>query len=157
LAQIHFTTGEFEDGLKALATSVQEDGLPSHLMHPQIGRLPGIIWELTGQTDEKPKKTGEKLADLAIAYLRTQVTADLKDEKRKARGVQCGHWHADRQHYARQPDKQRETYEQMLAALGADDVLLGNLAQWYKQNGKRDLARATYQKFKDPIEGQRQV
>ncbi len=157
LARHSFATGEFDEGLKALATSCKEDDLAVQMIHPQIGQVAGIVGGLTAQADEKAKKLGEKLANQAIAYLRTQVTADLKDEKRRPRAVQCWYAIAELHLQARRPDKQRETFEQMLTALGPDDTLLGRLARWYKQNGKRDLARATYLKFKDPIEGQRQV
>jgi tetratricopeptide (TPR) repeat protein len=153
LARHYFGIAEFEEGLKALGTTVKEDDIPLHLMHPTHGAVGAIVANLTGQADEKAKRTGEKLADLAIAYLRTQLTADLKDDKRRQR------WYfiADLQFQAHRPDKEREVYEQMLATLGQDDPLLERMARWYKQNGKRDLARTTYLKYKDPIEGQRHV
>lgn len=157
LAQHYFSVGEFAEGIKALGTSCPEDQLPVQMMHAQIGRLPAIVFELTGQTAEQPKKLGTRVADEAIGFLRSQVTADLKDEKRKPRAVQCWYYLADVHAHAHRPDKQREVYEQMLATLGPDDNLFGHLAQWYKTNGKRDLARTTYLKYKDPVEGQRQI
>ncbi len=157
LAQHYFMAGEFGEGLKALETSYKADVLPAYLMHPSIGRLLGILQELTGDADAAVKKRGLKLADEAIVYLRTQVKADLGDEKSKPRAVQCWYLVADVQLYARRPEKQREVYEEMLKTLGTDDKLLGHLAYWYKTNGARDLARATYLKYQDKAEGQRQI
>jgi tetratricopeptide (TPR) repeat protein len=157
LAQHFFTAGDFGEGLKALETSHKEDAIPANLMHPNVGRLPWIITELTAEKDEAIKKRGLKVADEAIGYLRVQVKSDLGDEKRKPRAVQCWYYIADVQQSAHRPDKQREVYEEMLAKLGTEDKLLGHVAQWYKTAGKRDLARATYLKYKDPAEGQRQV
>jgi len=157
LARHYFYSGEFDEGLKALGTTCKEEQLAAQIMHPNIIGLGSIVGNLAGQTDEKMKKAGEKLADQAIAFLRTQVNADIKDEKLKPRAVQLWYHIADLQLQARRPDKQREVFEQMLATLGPDDTRLKHLADWYKQNGKPDLARTTYLKFKDPIEGQRQV
>ena len=157
LAQLYFVMGEFAEGLKALETSYKPDVLPAHLMHPNVGRLPGIVQEMTGDADEAVKKKGLKLADDAIVYFRSQVKADLGDEKTKPRAVQCWYYVADVQVYAHRPEKQREVYEEMLKTLGADDKLLGQLAKWYKTNNQRDPARATYAKYKDGADGQRHI
>src|SRR5207244_3755664 len=50
--QLIFRTGTFEDGLKALATTCNEQDLPVHLMHPSLGALPGIATELIDSKDE---------------------------------------------------------------------------------------------------------
>ena len=126
-------------------------------MHPNLTGLGGIVAYLTGQKDEKSVKLGEKLADQAIAYMRARVNDDLKDDKRKPKALQRWDYIAQLQASARRPEKEREVYEQMLATLGQEDALLGKLAGWYKQNKKGDLARATYLKYKDTIEGQHQV
>ena len=157
LARHYFSNGDFPEGLKALETTYKEDVLPSRLMSGNVGQLPAILQALTGQMDEAVKKKGLKLADEAVAYLRTRVKGDLADEKTKPRAIQTWYYIADVQHAARRADKQREVYEEMLKTLGTDDTLLGHLAQWYKTDGKRDLARATYLKFKDQLEGQRQT
>jgi tetratricopeptide (TPR) repeat protein len=157
LCQHEFVQGNFAEGMKALATSCQPDDLPSHLMHPSIGRLPYIIGNLVGQEDMAVKKTGERLADAGIAYLRDQVVGDLKDEKRKPRAVQCWNYIAQLEAYAKRPDRQREVYEQMLQTLGPRDDVLGQLAAWHKAHGSRDEARRVYLRFQDKIEGQNQV
>jgi tetratricopeptide (TPR) repeat protein len=157
LAQHYFTTGDFAEGLKALQTSHKEDVLPAQLMNQQFGRLPWILQELTGQADEAVKKRALKVADEAVAYLRAQVKSDLADAQRKPRGVACWYYIADVQRSARRADKEREVYEEILKTLGNDDQALGRLAFWYKTNGPRDQARATYLKFKDAAEGQRQI
>lgn len=156
-AQLTFRAGNFDEGLKALATTCAEGDLPAHLMHPSLGALPQIAHALTGDTNEAAKKLGEKLADAGAAWLKAHATAALKDEKAKPRGVAARYAEAELRRQARQPDKQKGVYEEMLAALGADDVTLGHLAQWYKDNKQMDAARATYARFKDAAEGQGQV
>lgn len=157
LAQHMFQTGDFGEGLKSLATSYPEDNLPARLMHPAFGRLPVIVQGLAAGADEAGKKRGLKVADEAVIYFRAQAKADLGDEKRKPRAVQCLYHAAEIQEAAGRPDKQREVYEEMLKTLGSDDRLLGQLAQWYKTNNQRDQARLIYLKFQDAFEGQRQV
>lgn len=157
LSQHCFSSGDFNEGLRALATTSKEDDVPAHLVHPQHGNLLNIISHLTAQMDESSRKLGIKVADEAVGWLKTQVTANLKDEKRKPFAIRCWYISADVQQHARRPDKEKEVYEQMLATLGPDDTLQGKLAHWYKVANQRDLARATYLKFKDAIEGQRQV
>ncbi len=156
-AQLTFRTGNFDEGLKALATTCSEADLPVHLMHPSLGALPQIAHALTGDMNEAVKKLGEKLADAGSAWLKAQATAALKDEKTRPQGVAAWYAVAELRRQARQPDKQKAVYEEMLATLGADDVTLGHLAQWYKDNKQMDAARATYARFKDTAEGQGQI
>jgi tetratricopeptide (TPR) repeat protein len=157
LARHSFTTGDFAEGLKALQTSYKDEVLVAQLMHDQVGRLPLILQELTGQADEAVKKRALKVTDEAVAYLRAQVKSDLADAQRKPPGIACWYYIADLQRSARRPDKEREVYEEIIKTLGSDDQALGRLAFWYKTNGPRDQARATYLKFKDVAEGQRQI
>ncbi len=152
--QLTFRTGNFEEGLKALTTTCTEADLPVHMMHPSLGGLPQIAHELTGSMDEPTKKLGEKITDAGAAWLKTQVTANLKDAKTKPQAVAAWYAVAELRRQARQPDKQKAVYEEMLAALGPDDVTLGHLAQWYKANKQMEQARTTYAKFKDAAEGQ---
>lgn len=156
LAQHCFHTGDFNEGLRAISTSYKDDAIPPHLVHPNQGNLLNIISHLTGQNDDS-KKLGIKVADEAIGWFKTQATANLKDEKRKDYAVRCWYLCADVNQHARRADKEKEVYDQMLASLGPDDTLFTKIAQWHKNNNQRELARATYLKFKDPIEGQRLV
>ncbi len=156
--QLCFRLGNFDDGLKALATTCSEAELPHHLMIGQpYGCLPNIIGELTGAMDEPTKKLGEKLADSGAAWLKIQAANLVKDVKTKPAGLQAWYAVADVRAAARHPDKQKAVYEEILASLGPDDDTLARLAQWYKVDKKRDLARAAYAKFKDVAEGQGQI
>ncbi|MFM8274770.1 MAG: tetratricopeptide repeat protein [Gemmata sp.] len=154
-ARLTFRTGNFEEGLKALATSCSEVQLPHLLMHPNWGALPTIVGELTGAKDEPAKKAaGEKLTDAGAAWLKTQVTANLKDAKTKPQAMAVWYDIAVLRRHAGQADKQKAVYEEIVAALGPDDVTLGHLAQWYKSQKQFEQARNTYGKFKDAAEGQ---
>ena len=156
--QLVFRLGNFEEGIKALGTTCSEAELPHHTMigHP-YGCLPQIVAELIASKDEPTKKLGEKLADSGCAWLKAQAANGLKDPKTKPVAMQSWYSVADLCAAAGQLDKQKAVYEEMLVALGADDTTLGRLAQWYKVDKKRDLARATYAKIKDVAEGQGQI
>ncbi|MBA4186727.1 MAG: hypothetical protein C0467_01790 [Planctomycetaceae bacterium] len=151
--QLVFRAGNFDEGIKAFVTTCPEAQLTSHLLHPNLGALPQTIHDLTGSTDEATKKLGEKLADASAAWLKTRVAEGLKDPKTKPQAVESWYAVATVRQYARQPDKQKAVYDEMLAALGVDDHTLGLVAQWYKDNKQRELARATYAKFKDVAAG----
>ncbi|WP_020475130.1 tetratricopeptide repeat protein [Zavarzinella formosa] len=157
LAKLSFRAGNFDEGLKAVASSCKEAEIPSHLMHHEIGRLPWIIGELTGAMDEPTKKLGEKLTDAACGWFKTQALAGLKDEKTKAAATDTWFAVVELRRNARQPDKQKATLDEMLAAIGVSDALLGRVAQWCRENKKMDEARQTYAKYKDAAEGQSHV
>jgi tetratricopeptide (TPR) repeat protein len=157
LARQTFRAGNFEEGLKALATTCAEADLPVHLMHPSLGGLPHAVNEMVSAMDEPTKKLGEKLADAATGWLKVQAMNNLKDEKTKAAAINTWYAVAEVRRMAGQPDKQKAVYEEMLVALGVNDTTLGYLAQWYKANKQMEQARTTYAKLKDPIEGQAQV
>ena len=154
LARLSFQAGSFDEGLKALATTCAEDDVPVHLMHGSLGRLADIVSEMTGAMDETTKKNGEKLADAAAGWLKIFASTRLTDEMRKARAVLAWFDAAEVRRRARQPDKQKAVYEEMLKSLGADDEILKHLAQWYKDNKQMEMARTTYRKFKNAAEGE---
>lgn len=156
-ARAAFSSANFDDGLKALATTCKDEELPVHLMHHDLGHLPWIAHALTGSMDEASKKLGEKLADSACAWLKTRATDRLKDEKTKPKAIETWYAVAEVRRMARQPEKQKQVYDDMMSALGESDALLGRIAQWNKDTGKRDAARAIYARFKDATEGQNQI
>jgi tetratricopeptide (TPR) repeat protein len=107
--------------------------------------------------DENTKKLGAKEADAAAGWLKTFVTARLADEKRKPKAIEAWFHIGEVRRAAAQPDKQKAVYEEMIASLGATDEILAHLALWYKANNQRELARATYGKYKNTVEGQSQI
>ena len=154
LSRASFQAGNFEEGVKALATTCTEADLPVHLMRSDLGALGTIIHTLTGSMDAAEKARGEKLADQGAGWLKTQSTAALANEKTKPQAIETWLAVAEVRRQARQPDKQKAVYEEMLAALGPNDAILTQLAQWYKTAKQYELARATYGKLKDAAEGQ---
>ena len=156
-ARLTFRSGNFDEGLKALATSCAPEQLPHLTMHPSWGALPQIAGELISSKDEPVKKLGEKLTDAGAAWLKTQVTANLKDAKTKPEAMAAWYAIAELRRQAGQTDKQKAVYEEIIADQGPDDTTLGYLAQWYKTAKQMDNARATYGKFKDAAEGQGQI
>lgn len=155
--QLVFLGGNFDEGIKALATTCGEPDLIIHLMHPSLGRLPHTVGDLTSAMDEPTRKLGEKLADSSTAWLKTQVAALLKDAKTRPQAMEAWFAAAEVRRHAHQLDKQKAIYEEMLAAMGPDDKIYGRLAQWYKDNKQFEQARATYGKYKDSAEGQGEI
>jgi tetratricopeptide (TPR) repeat protein len=157
LARLLFHAGNFEEGLKAFATNYKDEDFVGHLMHPNLGALPQTVDALTSSTDEATKKLGEKLADNAAAWLKIQAVNGFKDEKLKPKAILAWYASADIRHAAKQADKQKAVYDEMSAALGTDDQLLGHIALWFKENQQRDKARQTYAKYQNVAEGQGQI
>lgn len=157
-AQLVFRLGNFDEGIKALATTCSEAELPHHLVigNP-YGCLPQIVGELVASTNPPTKILGEKLADSGAAWLKTQAANMIKDPKTKPTGMNAWYSVAEVRRAAGQADKQKAVYEEIIAALGPDDNTLSYLAQWYKTAKQRDAARSTYAKFKDQAEGQGQI
>jgi tetratricopeptide (TPR) repeat protein len=156
--QLVFRQGNFDDGIKALATTCSEAELPHHLVigNP-YGNLVGIVGELTGSMDESTKKLAEKFADAGCAWLKIQGNTLAKDTKTKAAGMNALYSIGDVRRAAKQADKQKAAYEEIIATYGPEDASLSYLAQWFKENKQRDNARATYAKYKDQAEGQGQI
>ena len=89
--------------------------------------------------------------------MKVQALAALKDEKTKPRGIVTWYAVAEVRQKARQPDKQKVVFDEMLATLGVSDPLLSHIAEWYKANKQMDQARLTYAKYKDVTKGQSQI
>ncbi len=151
LARLHFYRGEYDDAVKALETSYKD----ARLTHRIYEITAGPISTMTG--DDAKKATGVKLADTVIALIEKQIPADLKDESAKTRGKTYYYWIAATHDRARRPADVLKTYQTMEKLFGVDDGLLENLAQWYRGQSKRDLARATYERFQNRIAGQSKI
>ena len=156
LARLSFRAGNFEEGVRALATTFKDDvSLVTYLLNDGWGRLLTTVHELTADPkDAATTKLGEKLADSACAWLKVKAAAGLADEKTKPKALETWYAVAEVRRYARQPDKQKAALDEMVATLGVSDALLGRIAQWCRDNKKLDEARLTYAKFKDAKEGQ---
>lgn len=157
LCQHYFAEGNFAEGLKALETTCKVENLPEFLMRNDIGRLSQGLRDLTASKEEADKQKAERMAAAAVAWFKQQIAEAGADPMKKDHASRCWLASADVWNCAGQKAKQKETYDQMLASLGADDTILGRIAQWYKENNEREQARATYAKFKDVVEGQHQI
>lgn len=151
LAAHSFSVLAFDDGVKALATSHPEHEIPALVLRFASGPIGSFT------ADAKTKAKGEKLADLAIAYIKGQVPADRSQPEEKQRALACWYCIADLHSAARRDDEVVRTYDEIGKLFGVDDGLLGRLANWYKSRGRYDEARATYGRFQDKVEGQHQV
>lgn len=151
LAVYYFYSGAFAEAQKALATTYTEEQLPAQI----VIYARGPIGELTAKPETKGQ--GEKVAEAAVAYIRSILPADLTAAESKALARNYWFQIADLYAAARRADKVPETYELMTKQFGADDELLGRLAGWYKSQNQRDEARKVYGRFENKFEGQHQV
>jgi tetratricopeptide (TPR) repeat protein len=154
LTVYYFETGDFAEGLKALATNVKEEELPIYLLHYQHGRLPYVLGDLAGRKDELPKRQAAKLADDAVAWFKAKVPT-ATDEAATKRGRQLLYAVAEIERAAIRPDRQRETLEQIAKTYGADDELLGRMADWHLAGKRPEEARRLYARYKNVAEGLR--
>ena len=151
LAAHLFGEAAFDDAVKALATTYTEEQLPDYVLtysRSAISRLIGA-----SETAQK----GETVVKRAIAYLRESMPSDLTDDAQKRRAKQNWFHIAELHALAKHLDDVPKTYEQIEKIFGVDDEALGRLAAWYKSQKKYDLARATYRRYKNRIEGLNQV
>ncbi|MBW3540538.1 MAG: tetratricopeptide repeat protein, partial [Planctomycetes bacterium] len=151
LAAHQFTNDAFDEGVKALETTYNEEQMPYHL----LVYAQGPIANLTAA--ENTKAQGEKLADQAVAYVRAKLPADLSNEELKKRALQYWFYTADLCAASRRAEKVLETYQQIEQKFGASDEMLGRLAGWHKSIAKWDEARQIYGRFQDKIEGANQI
>lgn len=154
LATYYFNRVAFEDGVKARATVTYgrefSAATGQQRIDGTVASVKASINKLLANT--KTKAQGDRLAGLAIAYVRKQTpTGTTEEDKILARL----HWlHvADLTITARQKDKVPGVYEQMLKIFGSDDEVLTRLAAWYITEKRYDEARAAYRRFTDKVKG----
>lgn len=151
LASYSFTSGAFDDGVKALATTYPGAQLAPHV----VQYVRGPITNLAAQTDTKAK--AEAVADAAINWLRANAPTDLAKPEHKAAAQANWFAVADLQYASGRVDKVPAVYDEMLKKFGQDDTTLGRIAAWYKQQKRFEEARATYRKYMNQAEGLNQV
>ncbi len=151
LATHHFSDGNFVEALKALATTYQEPQLPTYVHYYVRGPLAQLI------AVPESKARGLKMADAAIAYIKGKIPAGPKDDGEKTQFRQDWYYVAEIEHYAGRPDLALAAYDAVLNAFGADDDTLGRKAGQLKSAGRRDEARAHYNRFQNQAEGQHQI
>lgn len=151
LAVHSFSTGSFDEGRKALATSYPPDQLPYQVAY----YAQGPISTLTGQPETKP--TGEKVADAAILWFREQVPSDVSTEAGKSLAKQCWFYMADMHSAARRVEKVPDLYETIIKTYGVDDEILGRFGAWLRSQNRREEARAVYGRFQNKVNGLEQI
>ena len=151
LADIHFRAVAFLKGVESLETTYPKE--PT-LVDQVVNYVRSPISGLTG--DDMSRTKGNKLADAAIAYVKSKTPAGTDDETKlvaRRSGLHIVALHSS----ARRDQEVIKTYQQLLKQFGGDDEMLGHFAGWYKSRGKYDEARTIYGRFKDKIAGLNQV
>lgn len=151
LAVHHFGQAAFDDGVKALATSYNEQQLPAQVV--AYARAP--LAALVAQSESKAK--GEKLADRIVSYLKESVPQDIAEDAAKQQAMQLWFSVADIESTAARFDRVPDVYDEMVKKFGVDDSILSKLATWQKSQKLFDDARTTYRRFEDKVEGLNQV
>lgn len=147
LAAYCFSRNAFDDGVKALATTYQNDELLAEVA--TLLREP--LRQLAAGADTRAR--AESLAAQAVGHFRRQVPADAKAPENKQRARRCWYYIADAYAAAGLVSQAEEAYAQILQTFGVEDETLGRWADWYKSLRRFDDARATYGRFHDRIEG----
>ena len=151
LAVYSFREGAFDDGVKALATTYTPDQMPYYVQAYLRQPLADLI------ADTKTKAKGEKLADVAVAWCKAQIPADITKPEGKALARSAWFAAADILAVSLKDADVPPAYEQMHKLFAPDDEVLGRFAAWHKSKAKYDQARAVYQRYADKNEGLGQV
>jgi tetratricopeptide (TPR) repeat protein len=151
LAAHFFLLAAFDEGLKALAATYPDETLTAEV----TANLRGPLQQLA--SDEKTRTQGEKLASLAVGYLRSRAPSDKTDPQQGQLARQCWFCIAEVYAAARLDVKVEETYTQIQKTFGTDDETLGRLAGWQKSVRRYDDAHQTYRQFRDKVEGSNQI
>ncbi len=151
LATHSFREGAFDDGVKALATTYNAAQMPSHVVAYVRTPLSDLI------AQEASKAKALKLADQAIAWLKTASPADQSTPEAKTIARQVLFGIADLTALAQRDDQVPAAYDAIVKAFTTDDEALGRLAAWYKSKMNYEKARETYRRYADKGEGLSQV
>jgi len=158
LAYHQMSEGAVKEAVETLKQNYSDEKkIPYHLLYFGRSAHPNHcpIYHLCG--NEETKTLGHKIADQTIAYIRTQIPADLSEEENKQLAKTFLYYVANVHGYARRPQEVPKVYDEIARRVGTDDGLLAKLADWYKGQDRWDDARATYRKFENKIEGENQV
>ncbi len=147
LASHYFAQVAFNDGVKSLATSYQNEPLLVEV----AALLPGPLKQLAARDETRPQ--AEALASKAAEYFRLQAPSDATEGEARMLARQCWYSIADSYAAAGLETKVEETYAQIVQTFGAEDDTLERLADWHKSLRRFDDARGVYRRFQDRIEG----
>ncbi len=151
LATHFFADANFVEGLKALATTYPEPQQPTYVHY----YIRGPLAQLVAQPDSKPR--GLKMADAAVAFVKSKIPPAAKDDAEKGQLRQDWYYIAEIEQYAGRPTEALAAYDAVIGALGADDDTLGRKAGLLKALGRRDEARGLYARLQNQPEGQHQT
>lgn len=146
-----FYQGTFDEASQALAKVYSETQMPYYVLYYANAPISNLT------KDEKLRAKGEKLSDLAVAFVRTKVPTDVSKEADKKRAIEYSYYIADLYSYSRRYDKVIATYVAIEKSYGKDDGTLGRFAGWYIGRGEYDNARKTYARYAEKIEGRRLI
>lgn len=150
LASHLFYRGEFSEGLKSLDTTY--DG--GRLCYELFRHVKSPIWSLSDPNKEPEiQEKAVQLADQSVGYLMEQRPLEWENDEQKSQARTYFSWAADLHKASRRPEKVAEVYDEMFKIFGTDDASLKELADWYKDQKKYDLARETYAKLENKTEG----
>jgi tetratricopeptide (TPR) repeat protein len=145
-----FLTGNFDEGVRSLATTYPEDQLALQV----AGHLVQPVANLAARPETKP--TADKLADQAIGFFRGRVPAVTTDAE-KAVARQMGYHVAEVQSAAGRLDQVTQTFDEIMKTYGADDETLKRLGDWLRGQRRFDESRAAYLRFANKVNGMENV
>ena len=155
LAKYYFYKADFENGLKALATTYREnhDNLSYHIYEYARHAVSSL-----NRSDET-KKDAKFLAEKVIAFLEKQIPAELGEDERSNRSLAWNNFSRIAGIYGTLGDSDNvlKTYERVAKVIGSSDRLLGQIASHYRRISEREKAKETYRRFENQVEGERSL
>ena len=151
LASYQFYRVAFDDGVAALETTWKNQSLTAEV----VGHVRGPVSNMTGDT--KQKLRGEKLANLAVAFVRSHIPTEQATDEQKTQVRQHWYWMAEIEESSRRDQRVEKTFAEIQRKFGTDDDILGRRAAFCRRRGRGDQARKLYSQFQDKVEGNNQI
>lgn len=151
LAGHNFDDVAFENGVKALETTYNEKEIVDRVVYYATASLRKLI------ASQMTKAKGEKLVDLAVAYVKSNIPSENTTPEDKQRVLRHWYYIVDLESAAAHEEEVPQIFEEILQKFGKADPILGRYAGWYESLRKFDKAREIYAKFENKIESQSKI
>lgn len=147
LANILFSKAAAADGIKALATTYQDERLATEVVNQSRSPLQKLI------NDDQGQSKADALANELIAFLRDQEPKNTSSEDDSIYARNLCFLVIDVLRSAKRNADVEKEFSMVAKRFGTDDQLLGRIAQWHTANGQPAKARQAYGRFEEQVEG----
>lgn len=150
LARLQLASGALDEAVKSLGASYEDE-------FERDSQLAAIVMPvIRSLAQEESQDQADRLVSAAIAHFRAAMPTGANEASRE-RSLQYWFHIAAAHDAAMHTEETPQVYEQIFKAHGPNDEILRRLADWHKSQDQYDLARSTYRRFADKIEGLSQI